>query len=104
MFADTWNDAKKEYSCTKNMTITKDGKNYTVTVNSTVTYGMAYGSIGKVEVVDPGETEVNGTTLKPQVDIDMRSYYHWDPDKCRNLTRARSTSGPTKAPAYSTTQ
>jgi hypothetical protein len=88
MFADTWNDARKAYSFTRNMTIVKDGKNYTVTVNCTVTYGMAYGSIGeKVEVVDPGETEVNGTTLRPQVKIEMRRYYYWDGDAWRNFTR-----------------
>jgi hypothetical protein len=87
MFADTWNDAKKSFTYTKNMTIVKDGQNYTVTVNCTVTSSMAYGSVEKVEVVDYGETEVNGTTLKPQVDIDMRSHYHWDPEAWRNFTR-----------------
>lgn len=87
MFADTWNGAEKEYTYTRNMTIVKDGTNYTVTVNCTVTSGFTYGSIGQVEVVDPGETEVNGTTLKPQVDIDSRSYYTWVPEAWQNFTR-----------------
>ena len=88
MFADTWKDAEKSFTYTRNMTITKDGKNYTVTVNCTVTSGMAYGSIDKVEVIDPGETEVNGTTMKPEVDIDMRRYYIWVPEIWQNFTKS----------------
>jgi hypothetical protein len=89
MFADTWNDARKVYSFTRNMTIVKDGKNYTVTVNCTVTLGTAYGSVGeKIEVVDPGETEVNGTTLRPEVKIEMRPYYRWDAEAWFNFTRS----------------
>jgi len=89
MFADTWNDARKVYSFTRNMTIVKDGKNYTVTVNCTVTLGTAYGSVGeKIEVVDPGETEVNGTTLRPEVEIEMRPYYRWDAEGWFNFTRS----------------
>ena len=88
MFADTWNDAEKSFTYTRNMTITKDGKNYTVTVNCTVTSGMAYGSIEKVEVIDPGETEVNGTKMKPEVEIITRSHYIWIPELWQNFTRS----------------
>ena len=87
MFADTWKDASKDLTYTKNMTFTRGNQTYTVTVNCTMTSVAAYGSVGDVSVVDNGEMDVNGTTQEPQVDIEMRSRYHWVPEVWQNFTR-----------------
>lgn len=70
---------------TKNVTIVRDGKNYTVTVNCTRVIGKAYGSVEKVEVIDPGLVEINGTTMRPEVETSSRSYYVWNVDSWRKL-------------------
>jgi len=70
---------------TKNVTIVRDGKNYTVTVNCTRVLGKAYGSVEKVEVVDPGLVEINGTLMSPEVETSSRSYYVWNVDSWRKL-------------------
>jgi hypothetical protein len=77
--------AGDSWSFLRNVTITKDGRNYTVTVNCTAWEGYAYGTLEEVKVVDRGLVEVNGSLLEPEVVVEWRPRYRWDPDAWRRF-------------------
>jgi hypothetical protein len=73
--------AGDSWSFARNVTV----GNRTVAVSCTAWEGYAYGALKEVEVVDRGLVEVNGSLLEPEVVVEWRPCYRWEPDAWRRF-------------------